>query len=411
MCRSISCSRKGDKNVDVPRNIQSANIEKHGRRGNNRQGGRDGNNKGRDNREHRDQDGFRIPESRGRRNSYRDRSNDRYNTSRHSSVERIRRNSNKEVEENWREEIRREHMRRDSEKQREEAQRSNQNRKFDNDRKQEENLDSSKQAPGIIILPKTPPHSKPPVLHLPEVQCTPVKTSPQQRILFDPDNPNKPIVVTASSSRAPVDLNHGHPSQTEINVPHASDQFGNYRPVWYDPYSESFRSCHFPHHLLDVKLADDNLQYLISNGGLLENWQGGVAVLRQFLHDSLEYLLVKDIKFCQMENVENHYWKILYYNIIEIMRKSENKEQYKQFILSLIEEGTKYFERLLEVLEDTYKFKLENYLGLNNIPPTKKQGFVGLALVSAQKIFLFLGDLARYKEQVNETSGYAKCRQ
>jgi hypothetical protein len=34
-----------------------------------------------------------------------------------------------------------------------------------------------------------------------------------------------------------------------------------------------------------------------------------------------------------------------------------------------------------------------------------------LALISAQKIFLFLGDLARYKEQVNETSNFGKSRQ
>lgn len=281
-------------------------------------------------------------------------------------------------------------MRRDSERQREEQMRSD-------ERKIEE--DTQKHAPGILILPKTPPQTKPPVLHLPESQ--PFKITPQQKILFDPDNPNKPIVVTASSSRAPVDLNQGHPSQTEITPDH-------YKDMWYDR-SDNFKACH--DHLIDVKRADMQLQYLINSGALLHQWNTRVAILRQFLHESLEYLLIKDLKFCQMENVENHYWRILYYNIIEIMRKSENKEQFKPFILTLIDEGTKYFEKLLEVLEDTYKFKLENFLGINNIPPPKKLGFVGLALVSAQKIFLFLGDLARYKEQVNETSNYAKCKQ
>lgn len=43
--------------------------------------------------------------------------------------------------------------------------------------------------------------------------------------------------------------------------------------------------------------------------------------------------------------------------------------------------------------------------------PPKGLGFVGLALISAQKIFLFLGDLARYKEQANETTNYGKSRQ
>jgi hypothetical protein len=61
-------------------------------------------------------------------------------------------------------------------------------------------------------------------------------------------------------------------------------------------------------------------------------------------------------------------------------------------------------------LEQTYKFKLETFLSPNNVS-TKGLGFAGLALVSAQKIFLFLGDLARYKEQVNETSNFGKSRQ
>lgn len=73
-------------------------------------------------------------------------------------------------------------------------------------------------------------------------------------------------------------------------------------------------------------------------------------------------------------------------------------------------QGTAYFDNLLELLEQTYKFKLETFLSPNNVS-TKGLGFAGLALVSAQKIFLFLGDLARYKEQVNETSNFGKSRQ
>jgi protein SMG6 len=52
---------------------------------------------------------------------------------------------------------------------------------------------------------------------------------------------------------------------------------------------------------------------------------------------------VTDIKFCQTENVEQHLWKILFYNIIELLRKSiaedaQNKAQYKQTMLTLIEQ-------------------------------------------------------------------------
>ena len=34
-----------------------------------------------------------------------------------------------------------------------------------------------------------------------------------------------------------------------------------------------------------------------------------------------------------------------------------------------------------------------------------------MALVAAQKILLYLGDLARYKEQVNSTTNYGRARQ
>ena len=80
------------------------------------------------------------------------------------------------------------------------------------------------------------------------------------------------------------------------------------------------------------------------------------------------------------------------------------------FEIFFLLQGTTYFEKLLEVLEQTYKFKLETFLSPNNVS-TKGLGFAGLALVSAQKIFIFLGDLARYKEQVNETSNFGKSRQ
>lgn len=73
--------------------------------------------------------------------------------------------------------------------------------------------------------------------------------------------------------------------------------------------------------------------------------------------------------------------------------------------------GSKYFERLITILEEAYSFKVVNYVGNNSMAQHKGLGLKGLALISAQKIYLCLGDLGRYKEQVNETSNYGKCRQ
>lgn len=88
---------------------------------------------------------------------------------------------------------------------------------------------------------------------------------------------------------------------------------------------------------------------------------------------------------------------------------AESREQCKKIMLGIIDEGTIFFENLLTLLEKVYNFKIDAYL-TSSMPP-KGLGVLGLALISVQKIFLFLGDLARYKEQTNETTNYGKSRQ
>ncbi|XP_012273002.1 telomerase-binding protein EST1A isoform X2 [Orussus abietinus] len=287
------------------------------------------------------------------------------------------------------------------------------------------------QPPGVLVLPD---RSQSPRCVTPPRQ----QLSQQQRTLFDPNNPNRPIIVTSPGSRAAPQLreNEGpatssaspfgshtsfpqaHPFQgtqlDNVPPPYIADQFGSVRPPWYDPYSENFRSAKNPFLLLRIENADLELQFILSSGGFITNWER-VSYNRQILQQSLKTLLETDIKFCQTENVEQHIWKILFYNLIEMFRKSmpkeatERREQYKKIMLSIIDEGTAYLENLLTVLETTYNFKLSTYL--TSVTPPKGLGFLGLALISAQKIFLFLGDLARYKEQVNETTNYGKSRQ
>lgn len=192
-----------------------------------------------------------------------------------------------------------------------------------------------------------------------------------------------------------------------------TDQFGNICPVWYDESSEEFKSCNYFNLLRDIKRADTELQVIIQNGLMLVKWDL-VDELRQFLKKALEYLLCKSIKWCQTENIEQHIWKISYHNIIEIARKGlkndlENRDNYKAFLLYLIEEGTKYFDNLVGLLEQTYQFKINDYL--KDSYGGSYKGLVGMALISVQKLFLYLGDLGRYREEVNETSNYGKCRQ
>ncbi|KAK0174419.1 hypothetical protein PV327_010188 [Microctonus hyperodae] len=295
------------------------------------------------------------------------------------------------------------------------------------------NSSSSHSLPVTITNSNAPPG----VLVIPDLaQSSPVSTarqSPQQRkTLFDPNNPNKPIIVPSPGNRVSssnevqsqmTTITSGPlgPSQFQqslqlngVPVHYIADQLNNVRPSWYDLCVDSVRSPKNTCLLMGIEQADRELQFLLGSGGLTANWDR-VTFLRQSLQQSLQDLLVSDMKFCQAENVEQHFWKILFYNIIEMVRKvmtkegPESREVCKKIMLKVIDDGTLYFENLLATLESAYKFKLDVFLSLS-VPP-KGLGFVGLALISAQKIFLFLGDLARYKEQANETTNYGKSRQ
>ncbi|XP_018574342.1 telomerase-binding protein EST1A isoform X2 [Anoplophora glabripennis] len=280
-----------------------------------------------------------------------------------------------------------------------------------------EDGESGTKKPGIIVLPnqKSEQAHPPSLSNSDHPRYLDTRKSPcQQKSLFDPNNPSKPIIVKPTGSRVAVPGFSDNAEETPPEI-QTTDQYSNVRPTWYDENMESFTSSYFPELLRDVKKADTELQYIINSGLLLVKWDV-VDNLRQFLKEALQYLLGKAIKFCQMENIEQHFWKILYHNIIEVTRNAinndvANKENYKAFLLYLIDEGTKYFESLLVLLESAYGFKVGDYLGPNSLVSHKGLGLTGMALVSAQKIFLFLGDLGRYREQVNETSNYGKCRQ
>lgn len=147
-----------------------------------------------------------------------------------------------------------------------------------------------------------------------------------------------------------------------------------------------------------------------------ETRRSGQSILAEFLRT--------DLKFCEVENVEQHCWKLLFYNVIELLRKplgenidDDSKHFYKKKLLEIIESGTRYWEGLVGVLEEKYKFKIEEFTGVNasnrvyEAAADTERKFVKLALVSVQKIFLYLGDLARYKELINETNNYGKAKQ
>ncbi|XP_066253104.1 telomerase-binding protein EST1A isoform X2 [Euwallacea similis] len=365
------------------------------------------------------QDNFKVPQESGsgrhgrrrRRSSrdHRDSSFERFgNKSRGPSREVSFDRSQTSNSHNWRDEIIRSRQNSDREGSALNRPRSPVHKdSVDGESRKEPVVDSTAKKGGILILPAnkslnaaTSNSDRP---KFPDIRQAPSL----QRTLFDPKNPTKPILVKSPGGRV-----SGPGVSDSSDIPKMD---ADKLPVWYNESSEDFNMCYFPDLLRDIKRADVELQCIISKGLLLMH-HDMMENLRKFLQSALEYLLSKSIKFCQIANLEQHLWKLLYYNIIEVTRKAlvddpENKQQYKAYLLYIIDDGTKYFERLIGILEETYKFKVVNYVGNNSMVQHKGLGLRGLALISAQKIYLFLGDLGRYKEQVNETSNYGKCRQ
>jgi len=79
------------------------------------------------------------------------------------------------------------------------------------------------------------------------------------------------------------------------------------------------------------------------------------------------------------------------------------------FLIMEREQGSSYLESVLEMLQQTYKFVLEQYLEPQPYPMSGL-GYVGLAVISCQKMFVFMGDLARYREMALDTSNYGKAK-
>jgi hypothetical protein len=69
-------------------------------------------------------------------------------------------------------------------------------------------------------------------------------------------------------------------------------------------------------------------------------------------------------------------------------------------------QGKAYFTMLLASLESSFHFNIDDYVdaddGTEGNWARPRSGVVALALISAQKLYVHMGDLARYKERYCE---------
>ncbi|XP_034840495.1 uncharacterized protein Smg6 isoform X2 [Maniola hyperantus] len=263
----------------------------------------------------------------------------------------------------------------------------------------EKSVTESCSQPGLIILPQSS------ISHLHKDHGC-VANAEIQKTLFDHQNPSKPIIVQTNPTKQDMRMERGAAEWS------SRAQAG----AGYEA-AEASRGARHVALLQKVERADAILKMHTLRGplALAANWPD-VIETRKFLQSALQRLLMSDLKYCQADNIEHQFWKILYYHFIESLRKSisqvtpEEKPEVIKLLNVIIDEGNVFFENLVQMLEKTYKFNTEDYINDNHLLPPKGLGYVGLALISVQKLYVFLGDLARYKEQVNETNNYAKSK-
>ncbi|KAH6934628.1 hypothetical protein HPB50_026164 [Hyalomma asiaticum] len=156
----------------------------------------------------------------------------------------------------------------------------------------------------------------------------------------------------------------------------------------------------------------------------------GMGHCRWKLQLRYENVILADPRHCAEKNVESGLWKAAFYNGIERFRRimdecPDFQEEAKMQLLNLVDEGTIFYENLLEKFQETYGFSLSQFLepdicsSLSGGSSSSPGGVAGgrvvpdsvrLVLISVQKIYICLGDLARYREQAMGTTNYGKAR-
>ncbi|PIK60561.1 putative telomerase-binding protein EST1A isoform X2 [Apostichopus japonicus] len=136
-----------------------------------------------------------------------------------------------------------------------------------------------------------------------------------------------------------------------------------------------------------------------------------VLSIRKELEKLYEGIVLLDLQISTQYNIEQLLWKNAYYQLCELMKKEEYAQDttYKDAMVELLQNGSTFYEELLEKLQSTYCFKLDTKTGLDPLHEEPRRT-IKLAILSAQRCMIALGDIARYKEQAHGTSSYGRAR-
>ncbi|XP_015681809.1 telomerase-binding protein EST1A-like, partial [Protobothrops mucrosquamatus] len=130
-----------------------------------------------------------------------------------------------------------------------------------------------------------------------------------------------------------------------------------------------------------------------------------------------ELCLLTDIEVADAQNVDQLLWKNAFYQVIEKFRQllkdpagGESAQEIRGKLLQILDEGTVFFDGLLQKLQATYQFKLEDYMDSMAVRTKPLRKTVKYALISAQRSLICQGDICRYREQGSDTANYGKAR-
>ena len=266
-------------------------------------------------------------------------------------------------------------------------------------------VDSPGRRAGLIQLPTTSStETSVPEPAVPRQAAT--QPTVVQKHLYNPNNPSKPVAVVPSARDLPVSRETqrgGSWGSSGEGTPGSSFPQGGQVSEY---HMEGSSTKVDPSLLYSINKGEMDISYYVSSNQLPVEFRR-IMDIRIHLQGCYQQLLLSDIRLCQEKNIEGSLWKTLYYTIIEklreyISREATLKERSLATLLMLVDEGLRYLQDLLEALQQEYGFTLEDYL----VEEGEVRGRVRMALLSAQKLLLSLGDLARYKEQYSSSPNY-----
>ncbi|NWI21703.1 EST1A protein, partial [Crypturellus soui] len=168
--------------------------------------------------------------------------------------------------------------------------------------------------------------------------------------------------------------------------------------------------------LREAANQEQQLSNLLSRDRISPEGLEKMAQLRVEMLQLYERCILMDIEFSDTQNVDQLLWKNAFYQVIEKFRQllkdplGENGQEIRNKLLQLLDEGTSFFDGLLQKLQVSYQFKLEDYMDGMAIRTKPLRKMVKYALISAQRCMICQGDICRYREQANDTANYGKAR-